>query len=71
MKWANQTEEAVNAAKAIIAQLRNSFKYFDPVLVRLLYVSLIRPHLEYPVLVWIPFLRKDIEKLENVHHKAS
>ena len=71
MKWEDQTEKAVNVAKAIIAQLRNSFTYFDPELVRLLYVSLIRPHLEYAVPVWNPYLRKDIEKLENVQHKAS
>ena len=71
IKWANQTEKAVNAAKAIIAQLRNSFTYFDPELVRLLYVSLIRPHLEYAGPVWNPYLRKDIDNLENVQHRAS
>ena len=71
IKWANQTEKAVNAAKAIISQLRNSFTYFDPELVRLLYVSLIRPHLEYAVPVWNLYLRKDIDILENVQHKAS
>ena len=27
IKWANQTVKATNAAKAIIAQLRNSFTY--------------------------------------------
>ena len=71
IRWANQTEKEVNAAKAIIAQLRNSFTYFDPELVRLLYVSLIRPHLEYAVPVWNPYLRKDIDNLENVQHRAS
>ena len=42
------------AAKAIIAQLRNSFKYFDAELVKLLYVSLVMLHLEYGVPVWNP-----------------
>ena len=58
LKWANQTIKATNAAKEIIAQLRNSFKYFDAELVRLLYVSLIRPHLEYAIPVWNPSLKK-------------
>ena len=71
IKWANQTEKAVNAAKAIISQLRNSFTYFDPELVRLLYVSLIRPHLEYAVPVWNPYLRKDIDILENLQPKRD
>ena len=71
VKWADQVNKATNAAKAIIAQLRNSFKYFDAELVRLLYVSLIRPHLEYAVPVWNPYLKKDIEKLEDVQHRAT
>ena len=66
MKWAYQTEKAVNAAKAIIVQLRNSFICFDPEIVTLLYVSLIRPHLEYAVPVWNPYLRKDVKKLETL-----
>ena len=71
LKWVDQTVKVTNAAKAIIAQLRNSFTYFDAELVRLLYVSLIRPHLEYAVPVWNPYLRKDIEKIENVQHRAT
>ena len=47
------------------------FTYFDPELVTLLYVSLIRPHLEYAAPVWNPYLRKHIKKLENVQLKAS
>ena len=38
---------------------------------RLLYVSLIRPHLEYAVPVWNPYLRGDIENIENVQHRAT
>ena len=71
LKWTNQTVKATKAAKSIIAQLRNSFKYFDAELVRLLYVSLVRPHLEYAVPVWNPSLKKDIDMLENVQHRAT
>ena len=49
LKWATQVEKASKAAKAIVAQIRNSFSYFDAQLVRLLYVSLIRPHLEFAI----------------------
>ena len=68
LKWTNQT---VKAPKAIIAQLRKSFKYFDAELIRLLYVSLVRPHLENAVPVWNPRLKKDIDMLENVQHRAT
>ena len=71
IKWANQVEKATKAAKAVIAQIRNSFSYFYSELVRLLYVSLVRPHLEFAVPVWNPYLKKDTEKLENVQHRAT
>ena len=66
LKWTSQIDKAKNAAKAIIAQVKNSFKYFDAELVRLLYVSLIRPHLEYAIPVWNSYLRKDVDRLENI-----
>ena len=71
LKWANQTEKAVKSAKSIIVQLRNSLSYFDAELVRLLYVSLIRTHVEYSVPLWNLHLKKDIEKLENIQYKAT
>ena len=37
----------------------------------LLYVSLARPHLKYAVPVWNPYLKKDIEKLEDIQHKMT
>ena len=61
LKCANQVEKATKAAKAIIAQIRNSFRYFDSELVRLLYVSLVRPHLEFAVPVCNPYLKNYIE----------
>jgi hypothetical protein len=71
LKWATQVEKATKAAKAMIALIRNSFRYLDADLVRLLYVSLVRPHLEFAVPVWNPYLKKDIEKLENIQHRAT
>jgi ribonucleases P/MRP protein subunit RPP40 len=52
-----------------VAQIRNSFRYFE--LFRLLYVSLVRPHLEFAVLVWNPQLKGDIEELENIQHRTT
>ena len=69
LKWTSQIDKATIAAKAILAQLRNSFTYFDAELVRLLYVSLIMPHLEYAILVWIPYMKKGIDKIENIQHQ--
>ena len=30
-----------------------------------------RPHLEFAVPVWNPYLKKDIEKLEDIQHKVT
>ena len=62
--------KASKIANSVIAQIKNSFTYFDSSLVKLLYVSLVRPHLEYAVSVWNPYLRKDIDKIESVQHRA-
>ena len=39
LKWGNQVEKTVKLANSIIAQIKNSFTYFDAELVKLLYVS--------------------------------
>ena len=66
LKWVNQVEKATKAAKAIVAQIRNSFSYFNAELVRLFYVSLVRPHVEFVVPVWNPHLKGDTKELENI-----
>jgi ribonuclease P/MRP protein subunit RPP40 len=38
---------------------------------KLLYTSLVRPHLEFAAPIWNPYVRKDIVKLENVQHRAT
>ena len=64
LKWATQVEKASKAAaKALIAQIGNNFMYFD--------AELVRPHLELAVPVWNLYMKKDIEKLENIQHRAT
>ena len=71
LKLVSQIEKATRSAIAIIGQIKNSFSYFDSELVRLLYISLIRPHLEFAVPVWNPHLKKDIKEIEKIHRTVT
>ena len=45
---------------------RNSLEFRDPSTIKSLYVSLVRPYLEYCSIIWNPSLKVDIVKLERV-----
>ncbi|CAF1036592.1 unnamed protein product [Brachionus calyciflorus] len=40
-------------------------------IIKLLYTSLVRPHLEYANSSWCPFLVKDIREIEKVQRRAT
>ena len=58
--------KVVNKANSTLGMIRRSYTYLDRQ--NLLYKALVRPLLEYGNLVWSPYLKGDIEKLEAVQH---
>ena len=70
-KPSNHIAHAVCKANQILGLIRRSFTYIDCSLMRLLFTSLVRPHLEYGNVVWYPYLQRDIELLESVQHRAT
>ena len=70
-KPSNHIAHAVCKANQILGLIRRSFTYIDCSLMRLLFTSLVRPHLEYGNAVWYPYLQKDIDLLESVQHRAT
>ena len=51
--------------------VRRSFKNLDREDFLLIYKTYIRPHLEYCVQAWAPYLAKDIDLLERVQRSAT
>jgi len=62
-KCINLSIHKVNKILGIIYQ---SFNCFTPTVICKLYVSLVRPHLDFTSVIWNPNLIKDIRSLEAV-----
>ncbi|XP_065671758.1 uncharacterized protein LOC136089635 [Hydra vulgaris] len=71
LKWKNQVMNASNKANQMLACIKKSFVCFDYKLLRLLYVTFIRPLLEFAVPVWSPYYKSDCDYIEKIQHKAT
>ena len=61
----------VNKATRIMAVVRKTFDYMDEDIFKLIFKSLIRPHLEYGAPVWSPHHKYLIEQIEKVQRRAT
>ena len=71
LKWKNQVITACNKANQMLGRIKKSFAHFDCKLLQSLYLTFIRPLLEFAVPVWSPFLKADCDNIERIHHKAT
>ena len=70
LKVSSQCVKIFKAANQIMGMKRTfTFKTKDNLLQ--LYNCLVRPHLEYCMQVWNPYLKKDIDLLEGVQCRAT
>ena len=51
--------------------IRRNITYKEKSLIVLLYKAIVRPHLEYCIHAWSPYLRKDIAMLEKIQRRAA
>ena len=61
----------VNIANAIMGLIRRSFSYLDAYFFKKLYVTFVRPRLEYAQSVWAPHLKKYVDMLKKVQIRAT
>lgn len=71
LKVNKQCCKVVNTANRILGMINRTFTCKTSAVILPLYKSLVRPHLEYCVQVWRPYLMKDIDLIEKVQHRAT
>ena len=60
MKVSEQCRIAASKANQVLGMIRTNITYKDKSLIVPLYKAIVRPHLEYCIQAWSPYLRKDI-----------
>jgi hypothetical protein len=66
-----QCAEAAKKGNRAVGQIKRTISNKSKDIVVPLYKSLVRPHLEYCVQAWSPYLKKDIAVLEKVQRRAT
>ena len=66
----SQVAKAAKKANSVLGQLLRALSYRDKVTYVKLYKEFVRPHLEYAVQSWCPWLQRDIDLLEDVQKRA-
>jgi hypothetical protein len=69
LKPSAQCAKAAGTARAVLGQISRSFHYRDKKTFVKLYITYVRPHLEFCTPVWSPWTRADIDCLESVQKK--
>lgn len=71
MNWSAHVDAVVAKASRMLYFFQRNFKHAPTGLKETLYVTNIRPVLEYACQSWDPFTNKNIDKLERVQKRAS
>ena len=67
----NQCALAAKKANQILGQINRAFSCKTKDIMLQIFKVFVRPHLEYAVTAWSPWLKKDIDILEKIQHRAT
>ena len=65
MKVSEQCRVAAYKGNQVLGMIRINITYKDKSLIIYLYKAIFRPHLDYCIQAWSPYIRKDIDMLEK------
>jgi hypothetical protein len=71
LKFSKHIEAQVNKANKRLGLIRRSYEYIDAEAMKLLFVAVVRPNLEFGNAVWSPKLEKDKNLVESVQRRAT
>ena len=71
LKFSKHVERQVNKANRILGLIRRSYEFIDMEVMKKLFTSLVRPHLEFGNVAWSPRLEKDRNLIEGVQTRAT
>ena len=70
-KDSEQCRIAASLGNQVLGMIRRNIAYKDKRLIIPLYKAIVRPHLEYCIQAWNPYIRKDIDMLEKIQRRAA
>ena len=71
MKVSEQCRIAASKGNQVLGMIRRNITNKDESLIVPLYKAIVRPHLEYCIQAWSPYLRKDIDMLDKIQRRAT
>ena len=71
MNFDEHISNKIRIANAIMGLIRRGFAFLDEKMFRKLYVTFVRPHLEYGQVIWSPHYMRQINMIENVQKRAT
>ena len=71
LKYNDQVSKAASKGNSTLGMLKRTFVTRNTNIWKKLYTTYIRPHLEFAISAWNPYLKKDISTLEKVQRRAT
>ena len=72
LSWSGHVKNVCSKARQLVGLIsRRFYRHSSEQTLRQLYLSLVRPHLEYATSAWSPHLQKDITMLEKTQRFAT
>ncbi|XP_072018255.1 uncharacterized protein [Amphiura filiformis] len=71
LTFSKHVDMVANRANRMVGIIRRTFDYINKDMLKILYKSLVRPHLEYANCIWSPVLHRDNVRIERVQRRAT